>query len=57
MKKTKVLPFSVVKISFLLFLAYVGSAYMQTEAREVLWWECELERMPGNGGSSISERN
>lgn len=28
MKETKVLPFSVVKISFLLFLAYVGSVYM-----------------------------
>jgi hypothetical protein len=28
MKETKVLPFSVVKISFLLFLAYVGTVYM-----------------------------
>jgi hypothetical protein len=28
MKKTKVLPFCVVKISFLLFLAYVGTVYM-----------------------------
>lgn len=32
MKKTKVLPFLVVKISFLLFLGYVGYVYMQTEA-------------------------
>jgi len=31
MKETKVLPFSVVKISFLLFLAYVGTVYMYQE--------------------------
>jgi hypothetical protein len=50
MSKKKLSPFSVVKISFLLFLAYVCSVYMQRAAGAVLCWECGLQRTPEQGG-------
>lgn len=36
-RKKKLLPFPVAKISFLLFLAYVGTVYMLKEVSGALW--------------------